>query len=237
MIVRAARLQTLPSFLLPSIRTPSRHLHQHLSAGQIPAPTAFVPDPQTFLTLIGRNLKQHAAKIPSWEALFTLTSSQLRELGIEPARSRRYLLRWRDKFRRGKFGIGGDLQEVKDGVALLKVVGVPKKLDAATNVPVETGPFLPMMKKVILNVPADAEVSRMPLEHIQPVAGLKLSGRDFINGPHTESVKGSSGTLAKLAVKEGLWEDKRGRKIDGGERRRAEVRAKRRGEEKRTRRG
>ena len=86
-----------------------------MTAGRIPSPTPFVPDAQTFLSLIGRNLSQHAARIPSWEALFSLTSKQLRELGVEPARSRRYLLRWREKFRNGDYGVGGDLEQVVDG--------------------------------------------------------------------------------------------------------------------------
>jgi len=38
----------------------------------------------------------------------------------------------------------------------------------------------------------------------------------------------SNGSAALIKVQEGMWEDKRGQKVDGGERRRAEVRAKRR---------
>ena len=45
-------------------------------------------------------------------------------------------------------------------------------------------------------------------------------------------IKGTGGLKARVVVKEGLWEDKRGHKVDGGERRKAEVRSKRRAEER-----
>jgi IGR protein motif len=57
-------------------------------------------------SLIGGNLSQHAAEIPSWTALFSLTSTQLRERGVEPPRSRRHLLWWREKFEMGNIGLG-----------------------------------------------------------------------------------------------------------------------------------
>jgi len=45
-------------------------------------------------------------------------------------------------------------------------------------------------------------------------AGGKIVGSGF------EPVKGSEGRVARLRVREGLWEVRRGRKIHGGERRR-----------------
>ncbi|PBP25160.1 hypothetical protein BUE80_DR004031, partial [Diplocarpon rosae] len=176
MVLKYSRLRHVPSFLVPftqSIRAnQTRSLHHTIKAKPIPKTTPFVPNAETFLRLIGRNLSQHASKIPSWKALFSLTSSQLKELGVDPPRSRRYLLRWREKFRNGQYGIGGDLKHVKKGVAELRIAEFP------------------------------------------PLKG---------------------GKTAKLEVKEGLWEDRRGHKIDGGERRQAEVRAKKRGEQKRAR--
>jgi hypothetical protein len=41
-----------------------------------------------------------------------------------------------------------------------------------------------------------------------------------------------NGQKAQIKVKEGLWEERRGHKVDGGERRKAEVRFKRRSEER-----
>ncbi|KAK5139268.1 hypothetical protein LTR04_003732, partial [Oleoguttula sp. CCFEE 6159] len=150
-----------------------------MPAARIPPPTPFVPDPQTFLTLIGRNMSQHAAKIPTWEALFSLTSQQLRESGVEPARSRRYLLHWREKFRNGQYGIGGDLSEVTDGVGELRVVEVPVSTgNRAATVTSSAG-----MKKVVVNVPAGADMPSVPLEQVKPVEQVRILGASTITGP------------------------------------------------------
>ncbi len=238
MIIRHQQLRSLPSTLLASFNPSSqcvRFLHQHMSTGRIPAPTPFVPNAQTFLALIGRNLSQHAAKIPSWEALFSLTSTQLRELGVEPARSRRYLLRWREKFRNGEYGIGGDLKEVVDGSGEVKVVAVPKATKSQTGEDeVTTRPSLLAGRKVVVSVPQGVPAPASPVDEVKPVKGLKVRGAHTIIGPHVELVEGSRGNVARIKVKEGLWEQRRGHKVDGGERRKAEVRAKRRSEERST---
>ncbi|TVY94102.1 Protein FYV4, mitochondrial [Lachnellula willkommii] len=220
MIVKPPHLRPIPSFLLPFAQPlpHARRLHQRVKAAPIPRPTPFVPDAQTFLTLIGRKLSQHASKIPSWDALFSLTSAQLRELGVEPPRTRRYLLRWREKFRNGQFGIGGDIQHVENGTAELRVVEVAGQ--HAGN------------HKIVINVPAGGSATLETLtEKPVPVSGVHIKRAHTIVGPHVQPLKG--GKAAKIEVKEGLWEDKRGHKIDGGERRQAEIRAKRRGEERR----
>ncbi|KAI9046539.1 hypothetical protein LZ554_009285 [Drepanopeziza brunnea f. sp. 'monogermtubi'] len=223
------QLRPIPSFLLPFTQTKStrgqiRPLHQRMKAKPIPKTTPFVPNAETFLKLIGRNLSQHASKIPSWKALFSLTSSQLKELGVEPPRSRRYLLRWCEKYRNGHHGIGGDLKHVKKGVAEVRIAEFP--------VADQTNTFFPAMHKVIVNVPAGGSAPES-LEDVVPVKGLKIRGAHTIAGPHVVPLKG--GKTAKIEVKEGLWEERRGHKIEGGERRQAEVRAKKRGEEKRAR--
>jgi hypothetical protein len=205
-----------------------------MTSPQIPPPTPFVPDPQTFLTLIGRNLSQHAAKIPSWEALFSLTSTQLRELGVEPPRSRRYLLRWREKFRKGQFGICGDAESVVDGAAHLRVVEIPKSDSGVGMNTNATATRTPGTSKVIVNVPPEAISSEIPPEQMKVIKGFKVRGSHTIVGPHIQPIKG--GKAAKVVVKEGLWEERRGHKIDGGERRKAEVRAKRRSEERKAQR-
>jgi len=230
MIAKPAQLRPIPSFLLPFTQSTTfsrtRHLHHRMAAPSIPRPTPFVPDPETFLTLIGRNLSRHASKIPTWEALFSLTSAQLRELGIDPPRSRRYLLRWREKFRKGQYGIGGDVKYVENGAAEVRVVEVP-----VAGHTVATATASPGKRKIVVNVPAGGSAHATSAEQLVPVKGLQIKGVHTIVGPHVEPLKGGKG--ARIAVKEGLWEDRRGHKIDGGERRQAEVRAKRRGEEKR----
>lgn len=196
----------------------------------VPPPTPFVPDTQTFLKLIGRNLSQHAAKIPSWEALFRLTPVQLRELGIEPPRARKYLLWWREKFRRGDFGIGGDMQEVTDGVAEMRVFEVPtdpalERRKASLTRSLNT-------RKMAINVPVGEETPRVPLAEAQPVGHVKVRHNHTICGPNVHAVKGTNGYAARVEVAEGLWEQKRGHKIDGGERRKDHVRALRRAAER-----
>lgn len=243
MIIRPTQLRPIPGFLLPFTQSSSttisaistaaltrRLLHQRASAPRIPSPTPFVPDTATFLSLIGRNLSQHASKIPTWEALFSLTSPQLKELGVEPPRARRYLLRWRDKFRHGEYGIGGDLRAVQDGQAELRVVEVVGKdvLPAVATV----GSF-PGSRKVVVNAGQGEAV----VGELRPVKGVGLVKGGVLSGPYVQVIKGTKGTVGTLSVKEGMWEVKRGKKIDGGERRQAEVRAKRRSEQRRTTRG
>ncbi|KAB2570307.1 hypothetical protein BFW01_g97 [Lasiodiplodia theobromae] len=204
-----------------------RQLHNRIPQRPIPQPTPFVPDVTTFLTVIGRKLSQHAAKIPSWEALFSLTSDQLRDLGVEPARSRRYLLHWREKFRNGEYGVAGDAKHVTDGVAEVRIAEVPS--DSASSHPqLATATSAPGTKKIVVNVPQGVEVSEQVLKNAKPLRGLKVKGAHTIVGPYVEAV---SNKIARVAVKEGLWEERRGHKVDGGERRKAEVRAKRRAAE------
>ncbi|KAI9840664.1 MAG: hypothetical protein M1837_001388 [Sclerophora amabilis] len=295
---------------LPSITTTNdtlntnhlRPLHSTTPRQPIPSPTPICPDAPTFLHLIGRSLFQkHASKIPSWESLFSLSSTQLRELGVEPARDRRYLLRWRERFRKGEFGFGGGLREVgkipeseapskqeegqtgkkKTGAAAgggnqqpirtmaeVRVVEVdaPRSVDGGANKSSSSATVnrSPGKHKVIVNVrpgeggisgedgaagqgEQEREASRMPalpahVDHVDESAivrggGLKIIGSHTITGPYVQPVKGSRGQVARIVIREGMWEHRRGHKVAGGERRKAEVRAKRQSEERRTTRG
>ncbi|KAB8336667.1 hypothetical protein FH972_020978 [Carpinus fangiana] len=272
---------------LPTTTLQTRPLHARVQPTPIPSPTPFVPNPQTFLTLIGRSLSAHAAKIPSWDALFTLTPAQLRDLGIEPARSRKYLLRWRAKFARGEWGPGGECAHVDAaGRAEVRVVEVPVgsaveragwravhgdgaqgDAVAAREARGEGGATVTTSagtRRIVVNVPVEAAVraagaeggeakevvegeeadaneedvapavvfaplSAEALAKSHPITkGIKYRGAKGLVGSHVEPIKGTSGQAAIIRVKEGLWEDRRGHKIDGGERRQAEVRAKRR---------
>ena len=224
--LRLLGFQSLASPLLQRVTQTqlcSRCLHQQVPAQDIPPPTPFVPDSKTFLTLIGRNLVQHAAKIPSWDSLFSLKSTQLRELGVEPARNRRYLIWWRDRFKKGIHGIGGDLQNVTDGTA---------KLAMATINLAKGKKGLERKKKLVVNVPMDAQ-GASAMTDLKAVQGMKVIGAQTIVGPHVQLVKGSQGSLATIRVREGMWEVKRGHKVDGGERRKVQVRHMRKVEEMR----
>lgn len=233
-------LSTLQHFSLKSRPLQClRHLHARASASQppIPQPTPFVPDASTFLKLIGRNLSQHAGKIPTWQSLFSLTSTQLRELGVEPARTRRYLLWWRDRFRKGIFGVGGDLENVKDGGAELRVVEV-SVADANPTIPnprtTSTATGLQRTKRMIVNAPPEVIGKSQLLQELKPVEGMKVAGVRTIVGPYVQPVKGTRGSVATIKVREGMWEVRRGVKVDGGERRKVQVRRKRLLEDRRT---
>ncbi|RAL06285.1 mitochondrial 37S ribosomal protein mS41 [Aspergillus ibericus CBS 121593] len=216
-----------------------RTVHKGAPAPSPPSPTPFVPDVQTFLTLIGRGMSKHASKLPSWDELFTLSSTELRELGIEPARQRRYLLRKREKFRKGIYGPGGDLENVVDGVAQLRIVEVPLELkdtiskNESSRSVNSSATLTPGMKRVVVNISPDAtNYTHDPTKTPKKFAHMKIINGSIISGPFLQPLKGSNGRAALIKVEEGMWEDKLGHKVDGGERRRAEVRAKKRSEER-----
>ncbi|KAL6250767.1 telomere length regulation protein [Rhinocladiella similis] len=221
-----------------------RQLHRGVPEnGRVPPPTPFVPDVSTFLKLIGRDMSKHESKIGSWDELFTLSSPQLKERGIDPPRTRRYLLRWREKFRKGDYGIGGDLQHVQDGVAELRVVEVPTlKRDPVTGEPL-AGPVStsrsPGMQKLIINVPNGSPTYALlpgqTTADLKKPLGFTLKNGYIIKGKQAHPLKGTYGSGVVLKAVEGLWEHKRGHKVHGGERRRAETLHKMRVEENKKR--
>ncbi|KAJ5555453.1 hypothetical protein N7535_007888 [Penicillium sp. DV-2018c] len=227
--MRNSPLGSLSSRLFKAVSIPSAHIRLlHKNAPRpVPSPTPFVPNVQTFLTLIGREMSKQASKIPSWEDLFTWSSDQLREAGIEPARQRRYLIRKREKFRNGLYGPGGDLHTVVDGVAQLRVVEVPlsaKGLGQQGGIQTSSATLSPGMVKALVNLPPDAtgyQYTKQSL--IKQFAHMKVHRGSLPMGPYLQPLKGSNGTAALISIQEGMWEDKRGHKVDGGERRRREV--------------
>lgn len=124
------------------------------------------------------------------------------------------------RYRKGALGPGGDFEFVKDGEAILKVATPPASVVTDT--------------KWVVNVPhgaeAEAEASSEPSTLPRP-KGYTVRGSRSITGPYAQPLPEEAGAVVK--VTEGMWEQRRGRKIDGGERRRAEVRFKRRSAERR----
>ena len=184
-------------------------------------------------------MSKQASKIPTWEDLFNLNSNQLREAGIEPARQRRYLIRKREKFRNGIYGPGGDLHTVVDGVAQLRVVEVPISARGLTYqgtqaaVYTSSATLAPGMAKAIVNLGPDVKTFEYNKKRtITKFAGMKIHRGSLPMGPFLQPMKGTNGTAATISVQEGMWEDKRGQKVDGGERRRREVRNKQRLDER-----
>lgn len=225
--MRAAQLRPQPTLSkLLSCHNPRRLFHgtRKTTPRSIPEPRPWVPDIETFFTLIGRGLKRHASKFPNWEALFSLAPAEFRAIGIEPARTRRYLIRWIARFRAGDLGPGADFRFVEDGVALLRVASSATNDGAAGCKCVVNVPPLPAA------VAASSSTKLLPSTLVRPI-GYTISGLRTIKGPFARMLPGDDGAIVK--VTEGMWEDKRGRKIDGGERRRAMVRFKRRVAERR----
>lgn len=224
--MRAARIPSAlgllvrPRFTAPLPNIQTRWASKEAQAPLVPSPIPFVPDVETFLTVIGRGLRQHAPKFLTWEALFSLTSDQMRELGLEPPRTRRYLLRWRQRFREGKFGVGATLQHVENGAAELRVI-------EDRNDPIN-------IQRHVVNVPTGKEIDEVSKDEMVHVPGYKVRGVRTIVGPFAVPIKEG---VSRITVTEGMWEDKRGHKVDGGERRRSEVRFKRRVAERRAMKG
>lgn len=133
---------------------------------------------------------------------------------------------------------------VEDGVGTMRVVELPKlpenqggkimgsDLTLAVN-------QAPLTTKLIINLPAGETRPIAALGQgqstfdLRKVQGVKLANGHLIQGPYVQPIKGSNGSVATLKVQEGLWEHRRGHKVDGGERRKAEVRFKRGVEERR----
>ena len=134
------------------------------------------------------------------------------------------------------YGVGGDFQYVRDGEARVKVVEVPV-VDAemgGTNTTQAGG--LVRMKKMVVNAPpaekeeegqAVGKQQQLEMDKLKPVEGMKVVGARTIVGPFIKAVKGSRGGEAVVRVQEGMWEVRRGVKVDGGERRKLQVRRKR----------
>ncbi|EGE01383.1 hypothetical protein TEQG_00436 [Trichophyton equinum CBS 127.97] len=140
---------SLPLRLFTSLTNPHyqpcvRYLHQSRKPATVPSPTPFVPDVETFLRLIGRNMSRYSSKITGWKQLFT-------------------------------------------GETELKDTSKPLK----------------------------------------KFAHYKLHHGNMIKGPYAQIIPNTWSTAVKVQVTDGMWEHKRGRKIDGGQRRQKEIRAKR----------
>lgn len=120
------------------------------------------------------------------------------------------------RYRKGALGPGGDFEFVRDGEALLKVATPPASVISDA--------------KWVVNVPKD-DGDAPNLEALPRPKGYTVRGLKSIAGPHATPLPQDAGAVVK--VTEGLWEQRRGRKIDGGERRRSEIRFKRRSAERR----
>lgn len=147
------------------------------------------------------------------------------------------------------FGVGGDFRYVRNGEARVKVVEVPVPNAGVGDTSTLSGGLM-RMKKMVVNTPpppspateedgqenaaTKQSQSQPQSDSLKPVEGMKVVGARTIVGPYIKTVKGTRGAEAIVRVQEGMWEVRRGVKVDGGERRKAQVRRKRLLEERKT---
>lgn len=88
------------------------------------------------------------------------------------------------------------------------------------------GSGLRRTKKLVVNVPEEGLKAgqQLKVEELRPVEGMKVRGAHTIVGPYVQYVKGTGGSVAVMKAQEGMWEERRGVKVDGGERRKLMVR-------------
>lgn len=133
---------------------------------------------------------------------------------------------------------------VEDGVGTMRIVELPRLPENQRGISQSDGSMTTVdpglaTTKVIINLPAGETKPAAVLGKgqstfdLRKVQGVKLANGHMIQGPYVQPSKGSNGSVATLRVQEGLWEHRRGHKVDGGERRKAEVRFKRGVEERR----
>lgn len=122
-----------------------------------------------------------------------------------------------------------------DGGAELRVVEVPVPKAAVANASsTSTATGLTRVRKMIVNASPEHVGKPPSLGGLKAVEGMKVMGARTIVGPYVQLVKGTSGSVATIKVQEGMWEVRRGVKVDGGERRKVQVRRKRLLEERKT---
>ena len=122
------------------------------------------------------------------------------------------------------------MKHVSNGEAEVRVVefpvpGIESEKPVVEGVASEVIP--PKMRRVVLNEPAEIVLEKLNLKKLRSVEGMKVKGAGTIVGPFIYPVKGTRGSVAKIKVQAGMWEVRRGVKVDGGERRKVQVRRKR----------
>lgn len=124
---------------------------------------------------------------------------------------------------------------MKDGLAELRSVEVPVlKAGIADATSTSTATGLTRVKKMIVNETLEYVERNLDMEKLKPVEGMKVVGARTIVGPFVQPVKGTRGSVATIRIQEGMWEVRRGVKVDGGERRKVQVRRKRLLQERKT---
>lgn len=113
-------------------------------------------------------------------------------------------------------------------MAEIRVVEIPRVKPAKDAVAHgATATQMPGMIKLPVNLPVGQTEPTGDTSLLKKPNGIKLFMGTEVHGPYLQRVKGTKGQVGVLKVQEGLWEIRRGHTVDGGERRKAEVRFKR----------
>lgn len=104
-------------------------LKQSPLSKKIPQPTKEIPDVPAFLNRIGHNTAEYAEAFPTWDALFSSSSKEMKAAGID-VKPRRYILEQVENFRKAAF-IENDPKAVFESVAEIKLH--PKKNGGERN--------------------------------------------------------------------------------------------------------
>ncbi|KAI9335780.1 IGR protein motif-domain-containing protein [Obelidium mucronatum] len=76
-------------------------LDDKTKAKLVPKPRDGVSTPKEFLSKIGRGCGDVSEKFKSWDHLFQATSEEMADSLAIPVRKRKYILQWREWFKRG----------------------------------------------------------------------------------------------------------------------------------------
>ncbi|ORX49921.1 hypothetical protein DM01DRAFT_1376224 [Hesseltinella vesiculosa] len=82
------------------LRRSVRFVHTE-AAPSVPGPRGSIKDVNDFMTSIGRGCQEFSDKFETWDALFTTSSRAMKaDMGI-PAKKRKYILGWIEKYKTG----------------------------------------------------------------------------------------------------------------------------------------
>lgn len=109
----------------------------------------------------------------------------------------------------------------------MRVVEIPIPEPRPTPKGIDAAAIPPPTKRLVVNEQPEVLEQKLQSGEVKPVEGMKVQGAGIIRGPFIRVVRGTRGSVAQLKAEEGMWEVRKGVKIDGGERRKLQVRRKR----------
>ena len=111
------------------LSTSTSLLKQTPLSKKIPQPTKEIPDVPAFLNRIGHNTAEYAEAFPTWDALFTSSSKEMKAAGID-VKPRKYILHQVENYRKAAF-LENDPKAVFESIEEIKLH--PKKNGGERN--------------------------------------------------------------------------------------------------------